>query len=224
MDYSKQIEKIKQSVALVLKFTGEKDASGQEIYYSASGFVFKEKGTLITCNHAVIGSTRMQIKFPDSPNPIDAVILKQDASHDFAILKFSDDSRIPLNMADVSKVKEGVPVFFCGYPINLNIFTSHQGIISAIAPDPLGNRWYLVDGPSNHGNSGGPLFDKKGDVVGIMQAKHFNDNDSFLKSISNLQEGALSLYGNDLVKIYKRLITNIQLGIGQAVPIEYITI
>jgi S1-C subfamily serine protease len=223
VDYSGQIERVKLSIPLVLKYTGEKNAAGQDLFYTASGFVYLEKGLLVTCNHAVNGATKVQIKFSDSAAPIDATIVKQDIAHDFAILRFADDAREPLEGGDSSKIKEGVPVFFCGYPINLNVFTSHQGIISAITPDPLGNKWYLVDGSNNKGNSGGPLFDEDGKVIGVMQQKRLADSDSFLDSIYQLQEGTLSLNGKDMVKIYKRLIENIQLGIGQAVPIEYVT-
>jgi S1-C subfamily serine protease len=221
MDYSEEIKKIKKSVALVLKFTGEKNSSGQEIFFPASGFVYKKKGCLITCNHVVVGATKMQIKFSDSPLAIDVIVESQDEVHDTAILKFNDDSREPLESTP-SEVYEGMPVFFCGYPINLNIFTTHQGIISAIVPDPLGNKWYLIDGSNNAGNSGGPIFDKNGKVIGVMKAKYLDDGDSFLNGISQLPTGTLSLYGKDMMTIYKRLISNIQLGMGLATPIHYV--
>jgi len=78
MDYSNQIKKVKPSVALVLKFTGEKNTLGQEVFYPASGFVYKNKGYLVTCNHVVVGATKMQIKFPDNPLAIEATIESQD--------------------------------------------------------------------------------------------------------------------------------------------------
>ena len=223
MDYSNQIKKVKPSVALVLKFTGEKNTLGQEVFYPASGFVYKNKGYLVTCNHVVVGATKMQIKFPDNPLAIEATIESQDVIHDIEVLKFNDDTKQPL-LPSSSGVDEGMPVFFCGYPISLNVFTTHQGIVSGIVTDPLGNKLYLVDGSNNAGNSGGPIFDKNGKVVGIMKAKYRDDNDLVLNSVSQLPTGTLSLHGKDLVTIYQRLINNIQLGMGLATPIQYVNI
>jgi S1-C subfamily serine protease len=223
MDYSALIEKVKPSIALVV--VTRKDANGNEVNSFGSGFAYKEKGKLATCNHVVHDATRIQIKFAGSATLIDSTLHQQDIVHDLAILDFSIQEGVavsPLHMPETLDVKEGHPVVFCGFPIFGTNFMSHQGMISAIEIDALGNIVYGVDGPVNKGNSGGPLFNSKGEVIGVMSAKIHNDTDNMLLGLYTLMPGAISLMGTDLVSIHKRLIDNIQLGIGVARPAQYL--
>jgi serine protease Do len=221
MDYSDVIQKVKPSTALVV--VTKRDAGGKDVFSSGSGFVYREKGKFATCNHVIDGATKIQIRFADSATFIDAVIHKQDVVHDLAILNFTDDSKAPLCPQAVANVKEGNSVLFCGFPLNLLLFMTHQGMISGIQTDQLGHTVYAVDGSNNKGNSGGPLLDKNGNVIGVMRLKVFNnDGDNLFGHISNMQPGAVSIHGSDLVTIYQRLIDNLQLGVGVAEPSGYL--
>ncbi len=112
-------------------------------------------------------------------------------------------------------------VIFAGYPLSIKDLTTHQGILSAITQDEVGMTTYLIDGTVNSGNSGCPLMDSDGEVIGVVNAKRRESSD-LLSSVENLKVGAIALHGIDLVKIYQALIRNVQLGIGYAVPASYI--
>lgn len=216
MDYSGVVRRIKPSIALVIVT----DAKGG-ILGKGSGFVFSKKGILVTCNHVVKGGGSILVRFPDSEKFMDAKVVINDGEHDLALLKFDDDSRDPLEQEDVRNVKEGMAVLFAGYPLSLFDLTTHQGMLSAIIKDATGVTTYLIDGTVNSGNSGCPLMTEEGKVIGVVNAKRRERSD-LLDEVEKLKTGALSLHGLDLVAIYQALVSNVQLGIGYAVPAAYI--
>lgn len=219
MDYSEIIEQIKPSIGIVVRLA---NINGKIMITSkGSGFVFSKKGLLVTCNHVVTGKDSfVKIRFPDSKDFIDAEVVLRDEEHDLALLKFNDDTREPLNNFG-GLVKEGIPVIFSGYPLGLDDLTTHQGILSAIIKDAANVVTYVIDGTVNPGNSGCPLMTKEGEVIGIVNATRRERLD-LLKKVEEMQVGAISLYGTDLVEIYQAITQNLQLGIGYAVPAAYI--
>ncbi len=215
MDYSNIVAKIKPSIALIYSIISPDKIS------TGSGFVFAKKGVLVTCNHVVKDAGAILIRFPGVTEPIGAKITLRDEEHDLALLKFDDNGREPLPPLDVSEIKEGMPVIFSGYPLNLQDLTTHQGILSAIVKDATGITTYLIDGTVNSGNSGCPLMNADGKVIGIVNAKRRERSD-LLSKVEAMGVGALSLHGVDMVEIYQAVINNVQLGIGYAVPASYI--
>jgi len=215
MDCSKVVGKIKLSVALVIALNNQED-----IIHKGSGFVFSKNGILVTCNHLIKDATAVVIKFMDS-DYIKAKIALKDEEHDLALLKFDDKARKPLPAGDYDKVKVGMPVIFSGYPLSLRELTTHRGILSAILEDATGVTTYLIDGTINLGNSGCPLMDYMGRVIGIVNAKRREQN-VLLDKVEHMRLGAVSLYNVDLVKIFKAILENVQLGIGHAVPAAYV--
>ena len=146
----------------------------------------------------------------------------RDEEHDLAILKFEDTlERQPLEIINLDLVKVGIPIIFSGYPLNLRDLTTHQGIISAILTDATGITTYLIDGTVNTGNSGCPLLSEKGKVIGVVNAKRMEHSDLLMK-MGGKMTGAVSLHGIDLVEMFRALINNVQLGIGYAIPCNYI--
>lgn len=208
-DFSKIVEKIKPSIALIITDSG-----------TGSGFVFWKKNMLVTCNHVVKGATAVLLKFP-SGEFIPAKVVVQDEEHDIALLRFTDESKPPLLKGDLENVKEGMGVIFAGYPLSLQDLTTHQGIVSAITKDATGITTYLIDGTVNPGNSGCPLMDEDGRVIGVVNATQRQHMDVITK-VRDMAQGAVSLYGVDLVQMYQAMIANVQLGIGYAVPANYI--
>lgn len=210
MEYFETIRNVKKSIALI---TTEKGAG--------SGFVFHENSLLVTCNHIINGCKKIFIKFLDSEF-MNAEIIIRDEEHDLALLKFNDTKvRIPLTLANHGNVREGMSVIFSGYPLGLKELTTHHGIISAITKDPVGIVTYLIDGTVNRGNSGCPLMNINGEVIGIVNAMRVERGD-VLDKIRSMEIGAISLYKTDLVDILQSIIKNFQLGIGYAVPASYI--
>lgn len=210
MDYPKIIERIKSSIA----FITTKEGTG-------SGFVFQGKNILVTCNHVVNGSEKVLIKFLDS-DFISAGIVIRDEEHDLALLSFdSNKNREPLSLAQNLEVKEGTPVVFSGYPLGLDNLTTHQGIISGVTKDPVGIVTYSIDGTVNPGNSGCPLMNSNGEVIGIINAMRIERND-LLNKVREMKIGAVKLHDTDIVEVLQALIRNLQLGIGYAVPVSYV--
>lgn len=208
MDYSEVIKKVKPSIAFVDTDKG-----------TGSGFVFLEKNILVTCNHVVKGREKISLKFQGGEK-LDAEIIINDEEHDLALLKFNDDSREPLVLAEEQAV-EGMPIIFSGYPAGLENLTTHQGIISSIAKNQIGLTTYLIDGTVNRGNSGCPLMNYNGKVMGVVNALQITGA-GLLSRTLKMNPGAISLYKTDLIDLFKAIINNLQLGIGYAVPASYI--
>lgn len=189
MDYSAIVERVKSSIALVVTFDSKGKISG-----TGSGFVFSKKGILATCNHVIDQNATIKIRFSDNEVLLDAKVVIRDEEHDLALLKFTDDTREPIPEGDISEVKEGMPVIFSGYPLRLFNLTTHQGILSAIIKDATGVTTYLIDGTVNSGNSGCPLMNKDGKVIGVVNAKQREYTDTLTK-VEEMTTGAVSLYG-----------------------------
>lgn len=218
MDYSEVIAKVKNSIAVVI----DVDPINPSLSGKGSGFIFQKRGILVTCNHVVL-SESIKLKFPDNkPDEyVDAAVVLRDVEHDLALLKFDDEKREPLKIGDVNVIKEGMPVIFSGYPFSLTDLTTHHGILSAIITDPSGIINYLIDGSVNSGNSGCPLMTESGEVIGVVNATR-REYVEVLNKVENMRQGAISLHSLDLVKIFKALSGNLQLGIGYAIPCSYI--
>ncbi len=216
MDYSSLIDGIRKSIGIVY------NVQGNVIAGKGSGFILFKKGVLVTCNH-VIGKqdSKILIRFPDKNEYLDAKVMIRDEEHDLVLLKFEDDIREPLEIVKSDGIKEGIPVFFAGYPLGLESLTTHQGILSGIITDATGITTYLIDGTVNRGNSGCPLMSEKGKVIGVVNAKRMERPD-LLTKMEEQKLGALSLHGIDIVELFQAIINNVQLGIGYAIPCAYI--
>lgn len=214
MNHVKTINSVKNSVAFIATLDADNKPMG-----TGSGFVFLKKGILATCNHVIKGANSIFIKFNGATEFTSAKVVIKDEEHDLALLKFEGDQE-PLVVSEIS-VEEGLEVLFAGYPLSLQNLTTHQGIISAITKDPSGITNYLIDGTVNAGNSGCPLLDIEGGVLGIVNAKRREQSD-LLSRVEGMKVGAVSLHGIDLVNIYGAIINNLQLGIGYAIPVKYV--
>ncbi len=138
-----------------------------------SGFVLDKAGHIVTNFHVVQGATKIEVSFSDQTSH-SATIVGSDPSTDIAVLKVDAPVRaltpLPLGDSDLSQV--GDQVVAIGNPFGLDR-TATAGIISAIqrritAPNGFSIDHALqTDAPINHGNSGGPLLDAHGEVVGV---------------------------------------------------------
>lgn len=176
---------------------------------------------MVTCDHVIEGAQSFIVKFPDSDKYCSTKVVLRDPEHDLAILKIDDTERDFLEKGSENDIKEGMSVVFSGYPLSLDSLTTHHGILSAITRDAVGITTYLLDGTVNSGNSGCPLMNSSGEVIGVVNAKRRERND-LLDKVEKMSLGAVALHGIDIVEIYQALINNVQLGIGYAVPASYI--
>jgi putative serine protease PepD len=145
----------------------------QESVGQGSGFVYDTSGHVITNEHVVDGASSVTVKFQNGKS-YSAKVLGTDSSTDVAVLKVNAPSSAlhPLTLADSSGVSVGDGVVAIGSPFGLeNSVTS--GIVSALhrsIDSPSGfsiPNAIQTDAAINHGNSGGPLLDANGDVIGI---------------------------------------------------------
>jgi serine protease Do len=136
-----------------------------------SGFVISEDGYVVTNNHVVDKGSEVDVKFSDG-REYTAKVIGVDPKTDLALLKIdSDDTFRPLKFAETAP-RVGDWVLAVGNPFGLG-GTVTTGIISASGRD-IGAGPYddflQIDAPINRGNSGGPAFNLKGEVVGINTA------------------------------------------------------
>jgi S1-C subfamily serine protease len=220
MDFSSVIARVSPSIAKLYCFNAE-----GKIANTGTGFLYAKKGVLVTCNHVIQGLDPIVCKFPgdDETTFHTTKLAVTDAEHDLALLRVSVDRPplLPLTAKSQSKVRSGIPVLFSGYPLNLEALTTHQGILSAITKDAVGVTTYLIDGTVNSGNSGCPLMNEHGEILGVVNLKR-RERADLLSKVEGMTVGAMSIHGVDLVEIYQALISNVQLGIGYAVPATYI--
>ncbi|HET6183380.1 MAG TPA: trypsin-like peptidase domain-containing protein [Acetobacteraceae bacterium] len=139
---------------------------------AGSGFVVDPTGIIATNWHVVDGTYELFVTFSDgervpahligAARVVDIAVLKVDAGHPLTAIKWGDSS----------KVRIGDPVLAIGNPLGVGLSVT-AGIVSAvnrnIMESPVDD-FIQTDAPINHGNSGGPLFDMNGEVIGMNAA------------------------------------------------------
>ena len=136
-----------------------------------SGFVIDQNGFILTNHHVVDGAEEIQVQFSDR-SEYSAIIIGSDRRSDLALLKIEAENLPSLEFADVDTIKVGSWVLAIGSPFGLD-YSVTAGIVSAIGrslPTERGENYVpfiQTDVAINRGNSGGPLFNLDGEVVGI---------------------------------------------------------
>lgn len=137
---------------------------------SGTGFFITEDGYLLTNAHVVAGSRRVKIRL--GTEAIDATIVRTDSANDLALLKVSGTHKA-LALAPSHTVKLGASVFTIGFPNpSLQGFEPKltDGVISALSGIQDAPTMFQISVPLQPGNSGGPLVDSNGRVVGIVNS------------------------------------------------------
>jgi serine protease Do len=137
-----------------------------------SGFIISEDGVVITNNHVVQGADEIEIVFQDGKR-YPATVTGQDQKSDIAVLKIDTDTPLPyVGFGDSDTAEVGDWVVAIGNPFGLGGSVT-VGIVSARGRDIQSGPYddfIQIDAPINRGNSGGPLFNTKGEVIGINSA------------------------------------------------------
>ena len=136
-----------------------------------SGFIISKEGIIITNNHVIQDAEDILVKV--NSKEYKAKVIGSDRYSDIAVLKIeSTDTFVPVNFGDSDKARVGDWVVAIGNPFGLG-GTVTSGIISARNRDINLTRYddfIQTDASINQGNSGGPLFNLKGEVIGINTA------------------------------------------------------
>ena len=138
-----------------------------------SGFVYDADGHIITNEHVVEGTSSVSVRFWNGKT-FDASVVGTDASTDLAVLKVDAPASqlFPLSLGDSSKLLVGDQVVAIGSPFGLE-GTVTSGIVSALHREMTSPNHFAIDNSIqtdaaiNHGNSGGPLLNAQGKVVGV---------------------------------------------------------
>ena len=140
--------------------------------YSGSGFLFGSENYVITNYHVVKGLKSIKVKFLGG-EIIEATVASVDENNDVAFLKLSKSPQMPssnIRIGNSSKVRLGDKIFTIGYPATNILGMSpkySEGVVNSIKGLRDNPAFFQISVPIQPGNSGGPLFNEQGEVVGI---------------------------------------------------------
>ena len=150
----------------------EREQFGGRGQGTGSGFVYDNRGHILTNNHVVESAEKITVAFHDGTEAI-ATVVGTDAKADVAVIKVDNTSYPPLPRGDSGKLRVGELVMAIGSPFELNQSVT-TGIISATERNEVGINEYesflQTDAAINPGNSGGPLVNMSGEVIGVNSA------------------------------------------------------
>jgi len=219
MDFSKQFDKIKDSVVniCVLNNTEEK-----KIVSSGTGVLIGDGTKIITCAHCIKPKLVNTARFSGQGNAQKCKVIFNDSKTDIAILEVSKSLGKGVDIRDSSTVKIGQEAFVVGFPLNIKKITALSANIAGF--EPLNDfKLIRLDSSINFGNSGGPLFNADGELVGIVNAKH-GPLSYMLTELKQAKPKVEILDNDNLVGLILYLINqmerNLNLGIGYAIPIN----
>ena len=182
-------------------FTTEAAASG-------TGFILTEDGYILTNQHVIEDANSITVTMYDGTS-YTADLIGFDESNDIAVLKVDDAELKPVTLGDSDSLKVGDSVSAIGNPLGELTFSLTHGVISALDREvTLSSKTTMeliqTDCAINSGNSGGPLFNAYGEVIGITNAK-YSSNSSGEASIDNI---GFAIPINSILDIVESIIDN----------------
>lgn len=168
----------------------------QPSYWSGSGIALNSN-IFATNNHVVDGATHLYVYFPETKTKYAAKTIKTDPTNDLAIVRITDPAfkGFPTIQYGFKKAVEdvGTDVFVLGYP---RVDTMGEevklttGVVSSRSGFQGNQSQYQISAPVQPGNSGGPLFNDSGELIGIISSKHTDgaENVSYAVKLSYLSE------------------------------------
>ncbi len=138
-------------------------------YSTGTGFCLKDRNLIVTNEHVVRNNREVVVDGPAFEKQLTRVVFT-DKRYDIALLDLPDEADVPVvELGDSSEVRQGEAVLAVGHPLGLE-YSATQGIISNTmhrndASDDI--NYYQHDAALNPGNSGGPLINRQGQVIGV---------------------------------------------------------
>ena len=168
-----QEELLQQQIPdLLRRFLGDniiiQQPSQQEKTGYGSAFFISKDGYLLTNHHVVEDASKITITLNDR-REIDAKLIGSDERTDVALLKVEGNSYPALATGNIDQLRVGEPVLAIGSPFGFD-YSASAGIVSAKSRNMMGEGavpFLQTDVALNPGNSGGPLFNQRGEVVGV---------------------------------------------------------
>jgi len=159
-----------------------------------SGFVISGNGLIITNYHIIHDKEKIEVYFPSIDKTFTAIIALEDKNNDIALLALEDfhisdyfTKDIPFIISNTKDMRLGQEIFTLGYPLgemlgkSVKLSTGDISSLYGIKDDP---RLIQISNPIQPGNSGGPLLNEKGEIVGVvvstLNARYFYENESII--------------------------------------------
>ena len=180
------INALTDSVVTISSEVSDASGNGEAV---GTGVVITSDGEILTNAHVVEGATRVRVRFAGETEPRDAEILATDPGNDLALIKIQATGLKPAVFAQPGSVRVGDAVVAIGYALDLDGGpTVSTGIISAlkrtiITENGALNGLIQTDAAISSGNSGGPLVNLRGEIVGINTAVARGDASSAATNI-----------------------------------------
>ena len=184
--------------------------SASEKRVQGSGFFVDESGVVLTNRHVIADATEIIVTLHDATR-LRASVIAAATTTDIALLKVNAGKKVAaLKFGNSDILRPGDPVFIIGNPLGLGS-TVTAGIVSAVdrnTPDSETASFFQIDAALNVGNSGGPVFDTQGNVVGVSTALVTPENQAGSVGLG------LAIPGNDVRFTLDRLLKfgRVQLG------------
>ncbi len=164
------VKRVKPAVVAIATY----DANGEALM-TGSGF-FLRPGQVVTNLHVIRGAVKAEVKTLDGKGKVFPVngTVAVDEEGDLALLSIDIPAERPRSTVLASELPdEGEPIFVIGNPLKLEGSVS-DGIVSAVREVPNSYRIIQITAPISHGNSGSPVFNLKGQVIGVVTIKVTN--------------------------------------------------
>ncbi|RWZ55288.1 serine protease [Halobacillus fulvus] len=153
-----QISEYKQAVVVV---EGEQSRG--------TGFAISDDGTILTNHHVIEDARRISVAFPEQ-GLFEATVIEEYPEVDLAVLK-ADAENVPhLNLADQTDFVSEEPIYFIGNPLRFTGIANEGEIIGYTDLSDWDQPVLMLDAPIYRGNSGSPVINQQGDVIGVVFA------------------------------------------------------
>jgi serine protease Do len=223
MDFSNEYNQISNSVIRVISIIGQ--GVNQQLVSAGSGVLIDNGTKALTCSHCIVANTVTVGVLSGQNNGQIGTVIFNDTNLDIAVIEFQQSLGDGVVLGNSDNIQIGQVAFVVGFPSHTNNITALGAHIAGFEANN-GIQLIKIDASVNHGNSGGPLFNSAGELVGIVNAK-FGNLSNFLTQVQQANPGAsMSIGGINPVQVLQQLIgemkKNLNLGMGSAVPLRAI--